>query len=36
MGRIIGAVIAGYVIMFIVIFATFSLAYLILGVEGSF
>lgn len=36
MGRIIAGVILGYVVMFVVIFATFSLAYAILGVDGSF
>lgn len=36
MGRLIGAVVAGYLVMAVCIFATFSLAYLALGAEGAF
>ena len=34
--RTIGAVVAGYVAMFLVIFGTFSLAFLAMGVNGAF
>jgi cytochrome bd-type quinol oxidase subunit 2 len=36
MGRLIGAVVLGYVIMMVFVFATFSAAYLAMGTEGSF
>jgi len=36
MGRSILGVVAGYVVMFIVVFATFTAAYLIMGTEGAF
>jgi hypothetical protein len=36
MGRIIGSVVAGYVVMFAVVFALMSLAWMVLGAEGSF
>ncbi len=36
MMRAIGSVILGYVVMFVVVFVTFTLAYLVLGTEGSF
>lgn len=34
--RAIGGVIAGYVVMFVFVFATFTVAYLIMGTEGAF
>ncbi len=36
MGRAIGSVILGYIVMAVVVFACMSLAYLLLGTEGSF
>lgn len=36
MGRIIGSVIAGYLAMFVLVFALFSLAYTVLGASGAF
>ncbi len=36
MARNIGSVILGYLVMIIVVFATFSLAYKVIGVEGSY
>lgn len=36
MGRLLGAVILGYVVMMVFVFATFSAAYLAMGTEGSF
>ena len=36
MGKTIGSVILGYLVMVVVVFATFSLAFLALGTEGSF
>jgi len=36
MGRMIAGVLVGYITMFALVFATFSLAYLMLGSEGSF
>lgn len=36
MARTIGSVILGYLVMVIVVFATFSLAYRVIGVEGSY
>jgi hypothetical protein len=36
MGRAIGSVIVGYLVMAVVVFLTFSLAYLVLGSDGSF
>lgn len=36
MGRAIGSVIAGYVVMVLAVFAAMSLAYVVLGSEGSF
>lgn len=34
--RTIGAVIGGYVVMFVLVFTTFSAAYLTLGADGAF
>jgi len=36
MGRVLGAVIAGYVTMVVVVFASFSAAYLLMGTERAF
>ncbi len=36
MGRAIGSVILGYLVMFAVVFVTFSLAYMAMGVDGAF
>ena len=36
MGRIIGAVVVGYVVMTLLIFGTFTLAYLAMGADGAF
>ena len=36
MGRIIGAVVVGYVVMALLIFGTFTLAYLAMGADGAF
>jgi hypothetical protein len=36
MGKTIGSVILGYLVMVVVVFGTFSLAFLALGTEGSF
>ncbi len=36
MGRVIGSVIVGYVVVFAVVFALMSLGYVVLGAEGSF
>lgn len=36
MGRLIGSVVVGYIVMFVVVFVTFSAAYLGLGTERSF
>jgi len=36
MARNIGSVILGYLVMIIVVFATFSLAYKVIGVDGSY
>ena len=36
MGRIIGAVVVGYVVMALLIFGTFTLAYLAMGTDGAF
>ena len=34
--RTVGAVIAGYVVMILFVFVTFSLAYLVMGTDGAF
>ncbi|MBL8187143.1 MAG: hypothetical protein JNK38_04005 [Acidobacteria bacterium] len=34
--KIIGGVVVGYIVMFILLFVIFSLAYLVLGANGSF
>jgi len=36
MARAIGSVVLGYVVMAVAVFATFSIAYLVLGPDGSF
>jgi len=36
MGRIIGAVVVGYVVMALLVFGTFTLAYLAMGADGAF
>lgn len=36
MGRIIGAVVVGYLVMALLIFGTFTLAYLAMGADGAF
>jgi hypothetical protein len=36
MGRTIGAVIAGYLVMFALVFVSFSLAFLVMGAAGAF
>jgi hypothetical protein len=36
MGRVIGAVIAGYAVMFVVVFLAFTAAYLAMGADGAF
>ena len=36
MGRIIGSVVAGYIVMFLAVFILFSAAYLTLGASGVF
>jgi hypothetical protein len=36
MGRAIGSVVAGYIVIALFVFITFSVAYLILGPEGSY
>ena len=36
MGKIVGAVLAGYVSMFITIFVSFSAAFLVMGTDGAF
>lgn len=36
MGRRIVAVIAGYLVMFVMVFVTFTLAYLAMGADGAF
>jgi hypothetical protein len=36
MGKTIGSVILGYLVMVVVVFGTFSLAFLVLGTGGSF
>lgn len=36
MGRIIGAVVVGYLVMVLLIFGTFTLAYLNMGADGAF
>lgn len=36
MARAIGSVVLGYVVIFVTVFASFSITYLILGTEGAF
>jgi len=36
MGRIIGGVIVGYLVMFVIVFTTFSVAFLAMGSDGAF
>lgn len=36
MGRLLGAVIAGYVTMFVVVFVSFSAAYVLMGTDRAF
>lgn len=36
MGRVIGAVVAGYAVMFVVVFLAFTGAYLAMGTDGAF
>ena len=36
MGRIIGGVVVGYVVMALLVFGTFTLAYLAMGTDGAF
>jgi hypothetical protein len=36
MGRVVGGIVVGYIVMAVVVFVTFTLAYRILGVDGSF
>lgn len=36
MGRLIGAIALGYVVMFVFVFVTFTVAYIAMGTEGAF
>jgi hypothetical protein len=36
MGRLIGSVIVGYLVIFVAVFATFSAAYVAIGADGAF
>jgi cytochrome bd-type quinol oxidase subunit 2 len=36
MGRLIAAIVVGYIVMFVFIFVTFSAAYLAMGTDGAF
>jgi len=36
MGRVIGSVVVGYLVMFVAVFATFSAAYFAIGADGAF
>ena len=36
MGRAIGGVIVGYLVMFVIVFSTFSVAFLAMGTDGAF
>jgi cytochrome bd-type quinol oxidase subunit 2 len=36
MGRLIAAIVVGYIVMFAFVFVTFSVAYLLMGTEGAF
>lgn len=36
MGRLIGGVVAGYLLIFVLVFVSFSLGYLVVGVDGAF
>jgi cytochrome bd-type quinol oxidase subunit 2 len=36
MGRLIAAIIVGYIVMFVFVFVTFSAAYLAMGTDGAF